>query len=388
MKLEELFESSLQIDTHTQTPEVLIGNKGLPTAKGVLLFADDSDVPIQLLIAANLRRTAVARLFSQTDDPAISKRTDITGITRKIYYAPCFNDFKSLLTYYYISREIYPKSYKEALRLGRVSYVKIDMSAKWPCFVREERSFLGSNEKKFGPFPTRKSAAEFIEILQNAFLLCQRPRLINSKQKAASCPYLQMRCCPSPCVGNISRDEYMDQINAAVSAAAGDTQKQAEGLKFRMIELSQKTEFQEAQEVKKQLQYLKKLNNHSYIWTHDLGEWSALHIDRSAKVKLEGKRKKEQTYSAFFIRNGDICQLDPFTLDSVEQLSDRLLEVSSEPIKNVDIDSSNELMSLTAFSLYRSKPAGVWIDCSGGYIPPADKIAKAICERFAIVSDQ
>jgi len=387
MKLEELFESSLQIDTRTQTPKALIGNEGLPTAKGVLLFADNSDVPIQLLIATNLRRTAIARLFSQTDD-AISKRTDITGITRKIYYTSCFNDLKSLLIYYYTCREIYPNSYKQTLRLGRVSYVKIDMSARWPCFVHEERSFLRANEKKFGPFPTRRSAAEFIEILQNAFLLCQRPRLINSKQKAASCPYLQMKCCPSPCVGNISRDEYMEQINAAVSAAGGNTQKQAEGLKIRMTELSQKMEFQEAQEVKKQLQYLEKLNNPSYIWTHDLSEWSVLHIDKSAKVKLEGKRKKEQTYSAFFIRNGDICQLDPFTLDSVEQLSNRLLKVSSESIKNEDTNSANELMSLAAFCLYRSKPAGIWIDCSGGYTPPADQIVKAICDRFAIGAGQ
>lgn len=387
MKLEELFEGSLQINTQTQTPKALTGNEGLPTAKGVLLFADEFDVPIQLLIAANLRRTAIARLYSQADDP-ISKRTDIAGITRKIYYTPCFNDFKSLLTYYYICRDIYPDSYKEALRLGKVSYVKIDMSAKWPCFVREEKSFLRANEKKFGPFPTRRSAAEFIEILQTAFLLCQRPRLINSKQKAASCPYLQMKCCPSPCVGNISRDEYMEQINAAVSAGSGNTQKQAGILKIRMTELSQKMEFQEAQEAKKQLLQLKKLNDRSYIWTHDLSEWSVLHIDKSAKIKSESKRKKEQTYSAFFIRNGDICQLDPFTLDSVQQLSNRLLDVSSESIKNEDIDSNNELMSLTAFSLYRSKPAGVWIDCSSGYIPPADQIVKAICERFAIGADQ
>jgi len=387
MKLEELFENSLQIDTHTQTSEALTGNKGLPTAKGVLLFADSSDVPIQLLIAANLRRTAIARLFSQTDEP-VSKRTDIAAITRKIYYTSCFNDFKSLLTYYYISRDIYPNSYKETLRLGRVSYVKIDMSAKWPCFVREERSFLRPNEKKFGPFPTRRSAAEFIKILQNAFLLCQRPRLINSRQKAASCPYLQMSCCPSPCVGNISKEEYVEQINAAISAAGSNTQKQAGILKTRMTELSQKMEFQEAQEVKKQLQQLEKLNDRSYIWTHDLSEWGVLHIDRSAKVKLEGKRKKEQTYSAFFIRNGNICQMDPFTLDSVRQFHDRLLGMSSGSIKNEDIDSNNELMSLAAFSLYRSKPAGVWIDCSSGHIPSADQIVKAICERFDVVADQ
>jgi excinuclease ABC subunit C len=387
MNLGELFESSLQIDTRTQTPKALTGSEGLPTAKGVLLFADGSDVPIQLLIAANLRRTAIARLFSQTDD-AISKRTDIAGITRKIYYTSCFNDFKSLLTYYYICRDIYPDSYKQALRLGRVNYVKIDMSAKWPCFVHEKRSFLRANEKTFGPFPTRRSAAEFIEILQNAFLLCQRPRLINSKQKAASCPYLQMKCCPSPCVGNLSRDEYMEQINAAVSAAGGNTKKQAEGLKIRMTELSQKMDFQEAQEAKKQLQHLEKLNHPSYIWTHDLSEWSVLHIDKYTKVKLKGKRKKEQTYSAFFIRNGDICQLDPFTLDSAEQLSNRLLELSSELIKNKDIDSTNELMSLTAFSLYRSKPAGVWVDCSGKHTPTTDQIVKAICEKFAIEANQ
>jgi excinuclease UvrABC nuclease subunit len=83
---EELFDSSVALDQDNNTPDALAD---IPTCKGVLLFTDSSDTPIQLLQAANLRRTARVKLFRQ--DEGISKRTDISKLASKIYWRCCYN---------------------------------------------------------------------------------------------------------------------------------------------------------------------------------------------------------------------------------------------------------------------------------------------------------
>lgn len=381
MELKELFDGCLQIDTTSQTADALSGSDGLPSNKGVILFAGAHDGLIQLLICANMRRTATARLFHK-DDQALSKRTDIREITRKIYYTSCFNDFASLLEYHRLCHEVYEISYKKLLNLGKRSYVKIDVTAKWPAFELSNKSYCSKDEKIFGPFPTRRSALDFIEILRNAFLLCQRPGLINSPRKASSCPYLQMESCPAPCVGHISRDEYLEQIKGAISAACGDVAEQRERLTLKMKLLSENTEFEKANAVKKQIEQLKRLKAPCYKWTCDLDDWGVLHIDKSAKIKVEGKRKKEQTYAAFVISKGNIRRLEPFVLDDVEDMSKAIAGLGDDQGAPTDVKIKDELMSLVCLSLYRSKPAGVWLNCSRGKLPDADQIAMAICNRF------
>lgn len=383
MDLKELFDGCLQIDTKSQTANALSGKEGLPSAKGVILFADANDGPIQILICANIRRTAGARLFHK-DEETHSKRTDIAEITRKIYYTICFNDLASLLEYHRIARIIYPKDYKKLLNLGRRSYVKIDVTAKWPTFVISEKGCFSGDERGFGPFPTRRSALEFIEILRNAFLLCHRPGLINSPQKAGSCPYLQMEICPAPCVGNISRDEYLGQIQNAISAACGDTYGQRRKLDEEMKRLGGEMEFEKANAVKKRLDELERLANPCYKWTCDLDEWVVLHIDKGAKIKVEGKRKKEQTYVTFVIGRGYIDQLEPFTLDGVDGLHKTHAALGDARAAEADAKTKDELMSLVCLSLYRSRPSGVWINCSRGEIPDSEQIINAISERFGL----
>ena len=151
-----------------------------------------------------------------------------------------------------------------------------------------------------------------------------------------------------------------------------------------MKQLSENTEFEKANAVKKQIEQIELLKHPRYKWTCDLEDWEVLHIDKSAKIKIEGKRKKQQTYAAFVIGNGYIRQLKQFTLESVEEMCNSLTMPDNEQEKSTDLKGQNELMSLVSLSLYRSKPAGVWLNCLRSNFPNADQITNAICKRFAI----
>ena len=174
------------------------------------------------------------------------------------------------------------------------------------------------------------------------------------------------------------------QIKDAINAACGNVDEQSEKLAVMMRQLSEDTEFEKANTVKKQLDQLERLKAPCYKWTCDLADWRVLHIDKSAKIKVEGKRKKEQTYTAFVISNGYIRQLEPFTLDGVQEVSKSLARLFGEQERPGDVKAKDELMSLVSLSLYRSKPAGIWINCSKGDFPDRNQIADTICERFSI----
>ena len=379
---DDLFDDCLRTTPAQQTADAL---KPLPTCKGVLLFADDSGRPIQLLIAANIRRTATGRLFTQ--DPTAKKRADISRITRKIYYCSCYNNFASSLAHYRIAKAVYPDTYSEILTLPRQTYVKIDTAAKWPFFSLANKPADLAGKNVFGPFPSRKAAAEFVQILQDAFGLCQRPGLLAGSGNFASCPYLQMGSCCAPCVGKMGRDEYMRQIAGAICAAAGDVEKQMLKLKDQMEQSAQKRAFEQAQSLNKRLGRLKKLGSDDYRWAMRLSELAILHIDRSAKIASAGKRRKIQTYAAFLITAGHITKLPDFTPEDLGEFHKSFLTRLSGPADCTDSKQLAEELSHLAYHLYRPKPAGIWINCSKMHHTPAvEEIRNAICKRYGAES--
>jgi excinuclease UvrABC nuclease subunit len=350
----------------------------LPTCKGVLLFADADDRPIQLLIAANIRRTAMARLLLDVTGET-SKKSDLTAIVRKIYYSRCYNDLRSSLTHYNAARLIYPKEYRKMLKLPRQCYVRIDILAEWPIFQTTEKVSDAAGEKVFGPFPTRRSANDFIQILQNAFDLCQMPQLIAHRRKAASCSYLQMKTCPAPCMGQISRQEYLNQISAAIDAASGNIENQKTVLTQDMQLAADRMDFEKAQHIKKQMAQLDLLGKEKYRWTGQMASLNILHIDRSAKVSVK-KRKKMQLFTAFVINAGGVFEIGDFSLESMDDLHETVTRIDT----GQKTCSSNELLAIVGYHLYRSNPRGVWINCSYGPVPTGEEIGELIRKRFDI----
>lgn len=379
----QLFEACLDVDPARQTAADL---KALPAQKGVILFSDPDDKPIQLLLTANIRRTAAARLFPP-ETTQISKRADITRITRRIHYTTCYNDFRSSLQFYTIAGVLYPDTYTEMLTLPKQTFVRIDPGAKWPFFTLTESLRTGDSEERvFGPFPTRKAAGRFIEALQGAFRLCQRPDLVDIPEKARSCPYLQMGTCPAPCVGNIGWGEYFEQIRNAIAAAEGDIAPCRERIEAQMKQLAGEMEFEQAQMTKKQLGQLEVLTTRPYRWTGDLTRLGLVHIDRSAKVAQEGKKRKIQSYAAFLIRYGQITVFNDFTLDKMGAFRRSLkAKLAQEPTPS-GRNRLVEFMGLLAYFLYRSKQPGIWVNCGSvtgpARAPAADEIREAMIKHF------
>lgn len=384
--LQELFEGCLEIDPARQTAEVLSHpDKPLPTCKGVVLFADASDRSVCFLIAANIRRTARHRLFPP-EAATLSKRADISPLVRRIYYQCCYNDFASTLKYYHICRLLYPDSWDTLITFPKLRFVRIDLSAQWPNFSATEKPLIADGQKTFGPFDTRKSANAYITALRTAFGLCHRPDLIDSPDRAAACPYLQMHTCPAPCVGNISRHDYSLQIDKAVSTAGGQSAQYADRIRDEMMQHAAQKQFEAAADLKKRLAALDLLKRSQYRWTRDISKLAILHIDRWARISPPGKKRKSQSYAAYLIKDGLVLDCGTFLLDDFTGVYRTLRDHLEEPTGQIASEELAETLAITASFLYRSNPPGIWINCSADetppLLPPQQHILDAIAEKF------
>ncbi len=355
----ELFDGCIEIEPDTSFETISIIT---PSSKGVILFTDANDTAVQLLIAANIRRTVRAKLF--TEEPQQTKRrTDLTAIVRKIYFHKCWGEFETGLWHYRIAKQIYPLNYAEQIAFANAVYLKIDPSANWPEFAITESPASNGKSVIFGPFDSRKSYGIYSEAIIEAFSLCRRSQCIDNPQKAMSCPYLQMGLCDGVCIGKISRGEYLERIKKAVDAA-GEPALILEALNAKMLALSGQMKFELAQSVKDKLEeFSKRLN--SFYWIKELSKLAVLHIDLSDKIKIKGRKTKIQMFAAFLITARGISQLEKFDIDGVDKIVETIRSVVNLPRQTRNTQDLREPLSLFSYYLYKSNRPGIWIGCDG-----------------------
>lgn len=379
-RFHSLFDGCLEIDPTLAAAEFL---KSLPSGKGLLLFTDSLDRPIQLLSSASMRAAASARLAPQTHNVP-TKKADLSAVIARIYYLSTYCDFRSAIRYRQIAMDLYPAEYRTMMNLGRLSIVRLDNNDQWPVFSVVQRPGCSPGSHSFAPFPSHRAALAFAQALNHAFLLCREPSLAADTEKARSCPYLQMNTCPAPCIGRTGRDEYLARVESALQVACGHRHEAIEVLTGRMMSLAAERKFEDANQVKLSIQSLQPLTEPAYKWTVDLASLAVLHIDRSRKVKVEGSKKLEQSYAAFLIRPGRVDELPDFALTelaaTLTSVSERLAEpvIPSEPLLTYSI------LLLENF-LYRSTPPGILLDADA--LPAAEEVAGTLAARFAKASD-
>lgn len=197
-------------------------------------------------------------------------------------------------------------------------YILLSSDVTWPAL-----SLYRGKKKKhqhfFGPYPSVQATRETLAVLQKVFKVRQCKDSF-FKNRSRPCLQHQINRCKAPCVNLVSHQEYQQDIRDTEQFLNGKSNQLIAQLVKRMDNASVRLAFEEAAELRDQIQHLQQIQQQQSI------EGKRVDIDVIGVSRL----LDTLCYSVLFIRSGSVAGSKQFFIkdklsrDKSELLSDFL----------------------------------------------------------------
>ena len=381
MNNQQLFDGCLVISPYADLHEV---TADLPGTAGVSLFTNQDNLPILLLCGANLRRQ-VRRRLAQDKNAEKTRRPQLRPVVRRIWFRRTYSAFETQWAYFHITRALYPDKYHEFFPGLEVWFLQVQPQAEWPFFAVTNQLGPGGN-LYWGPFAAKKHAGSFLEIIQDIFNLCRCPHLLGATCEAGSCPYAQMNRCAAVHEGKVSAVQYRQVVNQAMDFLNRGSAETIDELRQKMKRLSADLKFEQAQQVKKQIEKGRKLLAPNYRWVMPLERFFVLAFQDGPALKIPYQRRVLPSISPYLIGPGWIKQIEPAPVNQTREIARQILDHYNlyrlEVLPRECSCGAMELFAWVTGQLYRST-------CDKGLFLPAredldaEVIDRKLQEKFA-----
>lgn len=142
-------------------------------------------------------------------------------------------------------------------------YIRLTSADAFPrfAFYRGRRNQPG---KYYGPYPGAGAVRDMLGHVQKIFRLRQCNDA-TFRNRSRPCLQYQIRRCSGPCVGLVSREDYLEDVRQAESMIAGRDTKLLEELSERMESASARLDFELAAEFRDRIARLQRLRENQYV---------------------------------------------------------------------------------------------------------------------------
>lgn len=267
----------------------MIALSKISTLPGVYIFKDKKGKILYVGKAKNLRNRLRSYLSKDELDPRKSRMMDIVS---DLSYIVTSSEFEALVLEANLIKKHKPP-FNILLRDDKnYPYLKITIKEQWPR-IEVVRKIQRDGNLYFGPYVPAQSMWEALSFIRRNFPI--RTCKYNLSKPIRPCVQYQMKRCPAPCAGKITREEYLKGIETTVMFLKGQKKELIERLREKMLELSNELKFEEAAKIRDQIRRLEKIFEQQRVVSTSLQD-----------VDVIGIYTEDSTVSVsvLFVRNG------------------------------------------------------------------------------------
>ncbi|WP_201611304.1 excinuclease ABC subunit UvrC [Psychrobacter submarinus] len=197
------------------------------------------------------------------------------------------------------------------------SYLYVFISADKPYPRLAYGRGKGNHQKGrfFGPFPSAHAAKETLALMQKMFQVRQCTNTF-FKQRKRPCLEYQIKRCRAPCVGLVSPEEYLEDVNNTIRFLKGDSSDIHSALIEKMEGAAEALDFEKAVFYRDQLSMLREVQARQAVYTVQ-GEADVIAISSQAGMT---------TVNVLTVRGGRVLGGKNYfpDVDSSEPIADNL----------------------------------------------------------------
>ena len=139
----------------------------------------------------------------------------------------------------------------------RFLLLKVNMNDPIPRFTLT-RLKQDDGARYFGPFPNSGALRSTLALVRRQYHLRGCRPLSPNERDYRHCLYAHLKYCTAPCINNVSRDQYLEQVQAACDFLAGHCQEMQERLEVDMKKAAGAQEYERAAELRDLLHDLRR----------------------------------------------------------------------------------------------------------------------------------
>jgi excinuclease ABC subunit C len=139
----------------------------------------------------------------------------------------------------------------------RFLMLKVNLNDPIPRFTLT-RLKQDDGARYFGPFPNSGALRSTLSLVRRQFHLRGCRPLTPTERDYRHCLYAHLKYCTAPCIANVTRDQYLEQVNAACDFIAGQCDEMQEQLEAEMRKAAANQQYERAAELRDMLVDLKR----------------------------------------------------------------------------------------------------------------------------------
>lgn len=281
--------------------------KKLPAKPGVYIMHDKHDTIIYIGKAISLKNRV--RQYFQSSRNLTPKIQSMVAKIDYFEYIVTDSELEALVLECNLIKEHRPK-YNTMLKDDKsYPYIRVTVQEVYPRLLFSRKMKKDGN-RYFGPYTSAQAVKDTIELLRKIYKIRSCNKVLpNENVNDRPCLYYHMKQCEAPCQGYVSREDYRQSVNEAISFLGGNYGPVITLLEQKMAEASHEMAFEKAIEFRELLNSVRQIAQKQKITSSQMEDRDIIGFE---------KAKDEAVVQVFFIRSGKLIGREHFYMNGVE----------------------------------------------------------------------